>query len=87
MDDIRYSDEPNHRHFRFPDERQSGPGHVLPDSSPGCKLELCRFASKAVVMSRASGSDEQEQPGLTAPLLGCSTALSRPVENWATHAG
>ena len=55
--------EPINQLFRLLDKRQSGSAHVLADASPGCEHELCRFASDAVVMARASGSDELQRPG------------------------
>ncbi len=58
LDEIQYSEQPMRRQFRFASERQSGSSRLVAKRSPGCKHELCRFASNAVVMTLASGSDE-----------------------------
>ena len=66
-DEIHYSGQPMRRQFRSASERQSGSSGLLAERSPGCKRERCRFASNAVVMSVASGSDEDRRYGRTVP--------------------
>jgi hypothetical protein len=61
MDEIHYSEQPMRQQFRFGSERQSRSSRLVAERSPVCKHELCRFASKAVVMGFAAGSDERGQ--------------------------
>jgi hypothetical protein len=62
LDEFHYSERPMCQQFRFASEGQSRSSRLLAERSPVCKHRLCRFGSNAVVMSRAAGSDEKEQP-------------------------
>lgn len=91
MDDIPYSRRAHQPTVLPLDTRQSGSAHVLADPSPGCEHELWRFTSDAVVMGRASGSDDQEHATnrlLDAPAASGSSrrSRSRPRARHVHHA-
>jgi hypothetical protein len=61
LDEFHYSEQLMRQQFRFASEGQSRSSRLLAERWPECKHRLCRFASNAVVMSRAAASDETEQ--------------------------
>jgi len=60
-DEFRYSDQLMRQQFRFARQGQSRSSRLLAERWPECKHTLCRFASNAVVMTRAAGSDDQRR--------------------------
>jgi len=78
LDEIHYSDQRMRQQFPFASERQSRSSRPLAERSPVRKHELCRFDSKAVVMSLAAGSDG----GCFSKVLGLGrggSVVGRPV--------
>ena len=67
--------------FRFASEGQSRSSRLRAERSPGMQARLCRFASNAVVMSLAAGSDEHQACLAVAALSRSSSApgLQRPA--------
>jgi hypothetical protein len=66
LDEFHYSERLMRQQFRFGSEGQSRSSRLLAERWPECKHRLCRFASNAIVMSRAAGSDELEERPPTA---------------------
>jgi hypothetical protein len=79
--EFHYSDQLMRQQFRFARQGQSRSSRLLAERWPECKYTLCRFASNAVVMTRAAGSDELQQRlvGVDLSVLLCRPCDSEPI--------